>query len=118
LDWESKQKTTKQNAKQNTMKKLFFFAALVIGLSSCSNIETRVLTVQRMDGKVQQIESTISMNVQGDSIMVADIYSSSYGSRTKYYGNLGFETPEDSFSSDSSGTFSIHYEPAVVLKVE
>jgi len=100
------------------MKKLFFFAALVIGLSSCSNIETRVLTVQRMDGKVQQIESTVSMNVQGDSIMVADIYSSSYGSRTKYYGNLGFETPEDSFSSDSTGTFSIHYEPAVVLKVE
>ena len=99
------------------MKKLFFFAALVIGLSSCTD-NTRVLTIQRMDGEIQQIESTVSMNVKGDSIMVADIYSSSYGSRTKYYGNLGFETPEDSFSSDSTGTFSIHYEPAVVLKVE
>jgi hypothetical protein len=100
------------------MKNFFFFAALVIGLSSCSNIETRVLTIQRMDGEVQQIESTISMNVQGDSIMVADIYSSSYGSRTRYYGNFGFETPEDTFCCDSSGTFSIHYEPAVVLKVD
>jgi len=50
--------------------------------------------------------------------MVSDIYSSSYGSRTRYYGNLGFETPEDSFSSDSSGTFSIHYEPAVVINVK
>jgi len=101
------------------MKKVLFFAAVVIGLSSCTDSQpTKTLTIQRMDGKVQQIESTISMNVQGDSIMVADVYSSSYGSRTRYYGNFGFETPEDSFSSDSTGTFSIHYEPAVVLKVE
>ena len=101
------------------MKNFFFFAAVVIGLSSCTNSQpNKTLTIQRMDGKVQQIESTISMNVVGDSIMVSDIYSSSYGSRTRYYGNLGFETPEDSFSSDSSGTFSIHYEPAVVINVK
>jgi hypothetical protein len=43
------------------MKKLFFFAALLTGLASCTDSEPiKVLTIQRMDGQVQQIKSTIS----------------------------------------------------------
>jgi len=71
-----------------------------------------------MDGKVQQIESIVSMNVVGDSIMICDLYCSGIGSTTTFYGNLGYETPEDYFNSDSVGVYSKHYEPAVVLKVE
>jgi hypothetical protein len=102
----------------NTMKKLIIFAALLTGLASCTNIETKVLTVQRIDGKVQEIRSNVSMNVKGDSIMICDVYCSGIGSRTNFYGNLGTETPEDYFNSDSVGIYSKHYEPAVVLKVE
>ncbi len=109
---------TKQNTKQNKMKKVFFFAAVLTGLASCTNIETKVLTVQRIDGKVQEIRSNVSMNVKGDSIMICDVYCSGIGSRTNFYGNLGTETPEDYFNSDSIGVYSKHYEPAVVLKVE
>jgi hypothetical protein len=99
------------------MKKLFFFVALVIGLSSCTD-NTRVLTVQRIDGKVQQIESNVSMNNKGDSIMICVLYHSEIGEHTSFYGNLGYETPEDYFNADSNGVYSKHYEPAVVLKVD
>ncbi len=101
------------------MKKLFFFAAVVIGLSSCTERNPiKVLTIQRMDGQVQQIKSTISLNVKGDSIMLKDTYFSSSGLHTAYYGNFGVEVPEDYYNCDSIGVISMHYEPAVVLKVE
>ena len=100
------------------MKKVLFFAAVLTGLASCTDNNTRTLTIQRMDGKVQKIESTISMNVKGDSIMVCDVYCSGIGERTTFYGNLGHETPEDYFNADSIGVYSKHYEPVVVLNVE
>ena len=100
------------------MKNLIIFAALVIGLSSCTSTPIKVLTIQRMDGKIEQVRSTMSMNGRGDSIMVKEVFSSNTGAHTEFYGNFGNEKPEDYFSSDSTGTFSIHYEPAVVLKVE
>jgi hypothetical protein len=100
------------------MKKVFFFVALAIGLSSCTDNNTRTLTIQRMDGRVQQIKSTISMNVKGDSIMVCDVYCSGVGTSTTFYGNLGYETPEDYFNADSIGVYSKNYQPAVVLNVE
>ena len=100
------------------MKKVLFFVALAIGLSSCTDTTTRTLTIQRMDGRVQQVKSTVSMNVKGDSIMVCDVYCSGVGTSTTFYGNLGHETPEDYFNADSIGVYSKHYEPVVVLKVE
>ena len=100
------------------MKKLIIFAAVLTGLVSCTDNNTRTLTIQRMDGRVQQIKSTVSMNVKGDSIMVCDVYCSGVGTSTTFYGNLGYETPEDYFNADSIGVYSKNYEPAVVLKVE
>ena len=101
------------------MKKVFFFVALAIGLSSCTDSQPiKTLTIQRMDGRVQQVKSTVSMNVKGDSIMVCDVYCSGVGTSTTFYGNLGYETPEDYFNADSVGVYSKNYEPAVVLKVE
>jgi hypothetical protein len=101
------------------MKKVLFFAAVLTGLASCTDSQPiRTLTIQRMDGKVQQIESTVSMNVVGDSIMICDLYCSGIGSTTTFYGNLGYETPEDYFNADSVGVYSKHYEPAVVLNVK
>lgn len=100
------------------MKKVLFFVALVIGLSSCTDNNTRTLTIQRMDGKVQQVKSTVSMNVKGDSIMICDVYCSGVGTSTTFYGNLGYETPEDYFNADSNGVYSKHYEPVVVLNVD
>jgi hypothetical protein len=104
---------------KNNMKKVFFFVALAIGLSSCTDSQPiKTLTIQRMDGRVQQVKSTVSMNVKGDSIMVCDVYCSGVGTSTTFYGNLGYETPEDYFNADSVGVYSKNYEPAVVLKVE
>jgi hypothetical protein len=119
LDWENKNKTKNDKIHKNTMKNLIIFAALLTGLVSCTERNPiKVLTIQRMDGQVQQIKSTISLNVKGDSIMLKDTYFSGNGLHTAYYGNFGVEVPEDYYNCDSIGVVSMHYEPAVVLKVE
>jgi hypothetical protein len=101
------------------MKKVLFFAALLTGLVSCTDSQPiKIMTIQRMDGQVQQIKSTISLNVKGDSIMLKDTYFSGNGLHTAYYGNFGVEVPEDYYNCDSIGVVSMHYEPAVVLNVK
>jgi hypothetical protein len=99
------------------MKKVFFFVALAIGLSSCTDKAT--LTVEKVtDGQVLQIESTISMNVPGDSVVICEVYSSGYGARFNYYGNLAADMPEDFINLDSSSVYSKSYHVAVVQKIE
>ena len=114
----SKRTPIAKQTKQKQMKKVLFFAAVLTGLASCTDTTTRTLTIQRMDGRVQQIKSTVSMNVKGDSIMVCDVYCSGVGTSTTFYGNLGYETPEDYFNADSIGVYSKNYQPAVVLNVK
>ena len=99
------------------MKKVLFFVALAIGLSSCR--DNTILTVEKVtDGQVLQIESTISMNVPGDSVVICEVYSSGYGARFNYYGNLAADMPEDFINLDSNSIYSKSYHVAVVQKVE
>lgn len=99
------------------MKKVFFFAAVLTGLASCTDKAT--LTVEKIvDGQVIQIESTISMNVPGDSIVICESFSSGYGSRFNYYGNLATDMPEDYINVDSNSVYSRSYYVAIVKKVE
>ena len=106
--------------KRNTikqMKNLFFFVALAIGLSSCTDSKT--LLVQKVtDGRVLEIESTLSMNVPGDSIVICEVFSTGYGSRFNYYGNLATDIPEDYINVDSNSAYSKSYHVAIVKKVE
>ena len=100
------------------MKKTLFFVALAIGLSSCTDNKT-ILTVEEVvNGHVLQIESTVSMNVPGDSIVICETFFSSRGSHYSYYGNLAPEIPEDYFSNDTLGVYAKNYFVAVVKKVE
>jgi hypothetical protein len=99
------------------MKKVLFFAALAIGLSSCTDSKT--LLVQKVtDGQMLEIESTISMNVPGDSIVICESFSTGYGSRFNYYGNLATDMPEDYINVDSNSVYSRSYYVAIVKKVE
>jgi hypothetical protein len=99
------------------MKKVFFFAAVLTGLASCTDKTT--LFVQKVtDGQMLEIESTVSMNVPGDSIVISEIFSSGYGTRFLYYGNLATDMPEDQINIDSNSVFSKSYHVAVVKKVE
>lgn len=99
------------------MKKVLFFAAVLTGLASCT--DKTILTVEKVtDGQVLQIESTVSMNVPGDSIVISEIFSSGYGTRFLYYGNLAADMPEDQINIDSNSVFSKSYHVAVVKKVE
>ena len=99
------------------MKKVLFFAAVLTGLASCTDKTT--LFVQKVtDGQMLEIESTISMNVPGDSVVICEVYSSGYGARYNYYGNLAADMPEDFINLDSTSIYSKSYHVAVVKKVE
>ena len=98
--------------------KTLLFAVLLTGLVSCT--ENTILTVQKVtDGQVLQIESSVSLNKAGDSIVICETYSSGYGTRYGYYGNLAADMPEDYINLDDSiSIFSRSYHVAVVKKVE
>ena len=107
--------------KRNTikqMKNLFFFVALAIGLSSCT--EHTILTVERLDGKIQQINGGLSTNKVGDTIIVEDIYQQGQRGTTKYYGNFRGELPDTWCDTDTSGKviYSSFTATAVVRKVD
>lgn len=101
------------------MKKVLFIVALAIGLSSCTNNKT-TLTIEKVtDGQVLQVESNVSMNVPGDSIVICETYTSGYAAaRYTYYGNLAKDMPEDFVNLDSNSVYSRSYHVAVVKKVE
>jgi len=100
------------------MKKVLFFAAVLTGLASCTDNKTTLFVQKVTDGQMLEIESTISMNVPGDSIVISEIFSSGYGTRFLYYGNLATDMPEDQINIDSNSVFSKSYHVAVVKKVE
>ena len=97
--------------------KTLLFAVLLTGLVSCTGNKT--LTVQKVtDGQVLQIESSVSLNKAGDSIVICEVFSSGYGTRYTYYGNLAADIPEDFVNIDSNSVLSKSYHVAVVKKVE
>ena len=97
--------------------KTLLFAVLLTGLVSCTGNKT--LTVQKVtDGQVLQVESSLSLNKAGDSIVICEVFSSGYGTRYTYYGNLAADIPEDFVNIDSSSVLSKSYHVAVVKKVE
>ena len=99
------------------MKKVFFFAAVLTGLASCT--DKTILTVEKVtDGQMLQVESAITLNKAGDSIVICETYSSGYGARYTYYGNLAADMPEDFINLDSTSIYSKSYHVAVVKKVE
>ena len=107
--------------KRNTikqMKNLFFFAALAIGLSSCT--ERTILVVERLDGKIQLINGGLSSNKVGDTIIVEDIYQQGQRGTTRYYGNFRGELPDTWCDTDTSGKviYSSFTATAVVREVK
>lgn len=97
--------------------KTFLFAALLIGLVSCTDSKT--LIVQKVtDGQMLEIESTISLNKAGDSIIICEVFSLGYGTRYTYYGNLATDIPEDYINVDSNSVFSKSYHVAVVRRID
>lgn len=107
--------------KRNTikqMKNLLIIVALAIGLSSCT--ERTVLTVERLDGRIQQINGGLSTNKVGDTIIVEDIYQQGQRGITKYYGNFRGELPDTWYDTDSNGRviYSSFTATAVVRKVD
>jgi hypothetical protein len=100
------------------MKKVLFFAAVLTGLASCTDNKTTLFVQKVTDGQMLEIESTVSMNVPGDSIVITEVFSSGYGTRFLYYGNLAADMPEDQINIDSNSVFSKSYHVAVVQKVE
>ena len=99
------------------MKRVFFFAAVLTGLASCTDSKTLIVE-KVVDGQMLEIESTLSMNVPGDSVVICEVYSSGYGARYNYYGNLAADMPEDFINLDSTSIYSKSYHVAVVKKIE
>lgn len=99
------------------MKKTFFFAALAIGLLSCT--ERKTLTIERLDGKIQLIGAGLSLNKVGDTIVVQDIYQQGKRGITRYYGNSVEEMPDNFYDTDPSGKviYSSFFATAVVKKI-
>ena len=100
------------------MKRIFFFAAVLTGLASCT--ERTVLTIERLDGKIQQINGGLSSNKVGDTIIVEDIYEKGQRGITKYYGNFRGELPDTWCDTDTDGKviYSSFTATAVVKKIE
>ena len=100
------------------MKNLFFFVALAIGLSSCT--ERTILVIERLDGKIQVINGGLSTNKVGDTIIVEDIYQQGQRGITKYYGNFRGELPDTWCDTDTSGkvVYSSFTATAVVREVK
>ena len=100
------------------MKNLFFFVALAIGLSSCT--ERTILVIERLDGRIQVINGGLSTNKVGDTIIVEDIYQQGQRGITKYYGNFRGELPDTWCDTDTDGKviYSSFTATAVVKKVD